>query len=43
MQKTKCAFTYTTGVAETVLWGVVGRDPARECVVEAFSDAMVPI
>lgn len=34
---------YTTGAVETVLWGVVGRDPAREWVVEAFKDCIVPI
>lgn len=32
-----------TGAVETVLCGVVGRDPARECVVDAFREAMVPI
>lgn len=33
----------TAGAVEIVLWGVVGRDPAREWVVEAFSDCIVPI
>lgn len=35
--------SYYTGTVETVLWGVVGRDPAKECVVDAFSEAIVPI
>lgn len=35
--------TQPTGIVDTVLWGVVGRDPANEGTVEAFSDCMVPI
>lgn len=31
------------GAVETVLWGVVGRDPAMEWVVDAFKDVIVPI
>lgn len=36
-------YLFYTGAVETVLWGVVGRDPANECVVDAFKEAMVPI
>lgn len=32
-----------TGIVETVLCGVVGREPARDGRVEAFRDCMVPI
>lgn len=32
-----------TGAVETVLCGVVGREPAKEWVVEAFREAIVPI
>lgn len=31
------------GAVEIVLCGVVGRDPAMECVVDAFKDVIVPI
>lgn len=34
---------YPTGMVDTVLCGVVGRDPANECAVEAFKEAIVPI
>jgi len=32
-----------TGAVDTVLCGVVGREPAIEWVVDAFRDAIVPI
>jgi len=32
-----------TGAVETVLCGVVGRDPASECVVDALREFIVPI
>lgn len=34
---------YLTGKVDTTLWGVVGREPAIECVVDAFKDCIVPI
>jgi hypothetical protein len=37
------AITQPTGIVETVLWGVVGREPAREGTVDAFRDCIVPI
>lgn len=44
--RTWCVFalwTYDIGIVDTVLWGVVGRDPAREGTVDALRDCMVPI
>jgi len=32
-----------TGIVETVLCGVVGREPARDGTVDALSDCIVPI
>lgn len=32
-----------TGIVETVLWGVVGLEPARDCIADAFKDCIVPI
>lgn len=32
-----------TGIVETVLCGVVGRDPAKDCMALAFKDCIVPI
>ena len=31
------------GSADTALCGVVGREPAMDCVVDAFNDCIVPI
>lgn len=36
-------YTEPTGIVETVLWGVVGREPARDATVDALRDCMVPI
>lgn len=33
----------STGIVDTVLCGVVGRDPAKECAVEACREAIVPM
>lgn len=32
-----------TGIVETVLWGVVGLEPASDCIADAFKDCIVPI